>query len=84
MLLHGYNNDAVNSEVWKNMMAIMIAMKMQTSPRWIWSIVAVCYIPNVIVISFLQGNKKGPVKRWDFENEEDYSQYQSKREALPK
>ena len=31
-----------------------------------------------------QGNKKGPIKRWDFENEEDYSQYQSKREALPK
>lgn len=30
------------------------------------------------------GNKKGPVKRWDFENEEDYNQYQSKREALPK
>ena len=31
-----------------------------------------------------QGNKKGPVKRWDFENEEDYATYQSSREALPK
>ena len=31
-----------------------------------------------------QGNKKGPVKRWDFDNEEDYSEYQSSREALPK
>jgi IK cytokine len=30
------------------------------------------------------GNKKGPVKRWDFENEEDYASYQSNREALPK
>ncbi|XP_064404824.1 protein Red-like [Halichondria panicea] len=30
------------------------------------------------------GNKKGPVKRWDFDNEEDYGDYQSKREALPK
>ena len=30
------------------------------------------------------GSKKGPVKRWDFDNEDDYSQYQSKREALPK
>lgn len=33
---------------------------------------------------FLQGNKKGPVKRWDFENDDEYNQYQSKREALPK
>ncbi len=24
------------------------------------------------------------MKRWDFETEEDYSKYQSKREALPK
>uniref|UniRef100_A0A1X7UYX3 RED-like N-terminal domain-containing protein n=1 Tax=Amphimedon queenslandica TaxID=400682 RepID=A0A1X7UYX3_AMPQE len=30
------------------------------------------------------GNRKGPVKRWDFENEEDYGNYQSSREALPK
>ncbi len=32
----------------------------------------------------IQGNKKGPVKRWDFENDDEYNQYQSKREALPK
>ena len=32
----------------------------------------------------VQGNRKGPVKRWDFENEEDYGNYQSSREALPK
>ncbi|RDD36475.1 Protein Red [Trichoplax sp. H2] len=30
------------------------------------------------------GNKKGPVGRWDFENEEDYNKYMEKREALPK
>ncbi|XP_065884938.1 protein Red-like [Dysidea avara] len=30
------------------------------------------------------GNKKGPVKRWDFDTEDDYSAYQSKREAMPK
>ncbi|XP_078356327.1 protein Red-like [Oculina patagonica] len=30
------------------------------------------------------GNKKGPIKRWDFENEEDYHSYMENREALPK
>jgi IK cytokine len=30
------------------------------------------------------GNRKGPVKRWDFDTEEDYGHYQSSREALPK
>lgn len=30
------------------------------------------------------GNKKGPVKRWDFENEDEYNKYMEKREALPK
>ncbi|CAD5226588.1 unnamed protein product [Bursaphelenchus xylophilus] len=30
------------------------------------------------------GNKKGPVKRWDFETQEDYEKYQNGREALPK
>lgn len=38
----------------------------------------------LLVLFIGQGNKKGPIKRWDFENEEDYNQYQSKREALPK
>ena len=32
----------------------------------------------------LQGPHKGPVKRWDFDNEDDYSTYQSSREAVPK
>ncbi|KAF8560583.1 hypothetical protein P879_07834 [Paragonimus westermani] len=30
------------------------------------------------------GNKKGPVGRWDFETQEEYSDYMSKKEALPK
>nr|XP_058968623.1 protein Red-like [Pocillopora verrucosa] len=30
------------------------------------------------------GNKKGPIKRWDFETEEDYHSYMESREALPK
>lgn len=30
------------------------------------------------------GNKKGPVNRWDFENNEQYQDYMSKREAMPK
>jgi len=30
------------------------------------------------------GNKKGPVGRWDFDTPEEYSDYMSSREALPK
>ena len=30
------------------------------------------------------GNKKGPVNRWDFDTNEEYSDYMSNREALPK
>ncbi|XP_065059295.1 protein Red-like [Rhopilema esculentum] len=30
------------------------------------------------------GNKKGPVGRWDFDNEEEYNKYMESREALPK
>ncbi|XP_075257873.1 protein Red-like [Convolutriloba macropyga] len=30
------------------------------------------------------GNKKGPVGRWDFETQEEYSNYMSSKEALPK
>lgn len=30
------------------------------------------------------GNKKGPVGRWDFETQEEYSDYMSNKEALPK
>ncbi|XP_065669193.1 protein Red isoform X2 [Hydra vulgaris] len=30
------------------------------------------------------GNKKGPVKRWDFENDDDYNKYMENRVAMPK
>ena len=50
----------------------------------------VCYIfflstfPLSLSLSLSQGNRKGPVKRWDFDTDEDYGNYQSSREALPK
>jgi len=31
-----------------------------------------------------QGNKKGPVGRWDFDTPEEYSEYMGSKEALPK
>lgn len=31
-----------------------------------------------------QGNKKGPLGRWDFDSQEEYSRYMSNKEALPK
>ena len=31
-----------------------------------------------------QGNKKGPVGRWDFDTQEEYSDYMNQREAMPK
>jgi len=31
-----------------------------------------------------QGNKKGPVGRWDFDTQEEYSTYMANKEALPK
>ncbi|CAH1268272.1 IK [Branchiostoma lanceolatum] len=31
-----------------------------------------------------QGNKKGPIGRWDFDTQEEYSEYMSNKEALPK
>lgn len=30
------------------------------------------------------GNKKGPIGRWDFDTQEEYSNYMSSKEALPK
>lgn len=30
------------------------------------------------------GNKKGPIGRWDFDTQEEYSDYMSSKEALPK
>ena len=32
----------------------------------------------------IQGNKKGPVGRWDFDTAEEYSDYMNQKEALPK
>lgn len=32
----------------------------------------------------LQGNRRGPVKRWDFEDHEDYEKYMESKEAMPK
>uniref|UniRef100_A0A8C5M6K0 IK cytokine n=1 Tax=Leptobrachium leishanense TaxID=445787 RepID=A0A8C5M6K0_9ANUR len=31
-----------------------------------------------------QGNKKGPLGRWDFDTQEEYSEYMNNKEALPK
>lgn len=31
-----------------------------------------------------KGNKKGPIGRWDFDTTEEYSDYMSSKEALPK
>lgn len=31
-----------------------------------------------------KGNKKGPIGRWDFDTPEEYSDYMSTKEALPK
>uniref|UniRef100_A0A646QG64 Protein Red n=1 Tax=Hemiscolopendra marginata TaxID=943146 RepID=A0A646QG64_9MYRI len=30
------------------------------------------------------GNKKGPIGRWDFDTQEEYSEYMNQKEALPK
>lgn len=30
------------------------------------------------------GKKKGPIGRWDFDTQEEYSQYMNNKEALPK
>lgn len=38
-----------------------------------------------VTICFLsQGNKKGPLGRWDFDTQEEYSDYMNNKEALPK
>ena len=39
---------------------------------------------ELLWVATVQGNKKGPVKRWDFDTEDAYSEYQSRREAMPK
>lgn len=45
-------------------------------------------MPKTVLIqgrfSFFQGNKKGPIGRWDFDTTEEYADYMSTKEALPK
>lgn len=41
------------------------------------------FFPFSCTVSF-QGNKKGPVGRWDFDTQEEYSDYMNQREAMPK
>lgn len=36
------------------------------------------------VFFLFQGNKKGPLGRWDFDTQEEYSDYMNNKEALPK
>ena len=33
---------------------------------------------------YFQGKKKGPLTRWDFEDEDKYNVYMEKKEAMPK
>lgn len=39
---------------------------------------------SFVFFSFLKGNKKGPLGRWDFDTQEEYSEYMNNKEALPK
>ena len=50
-----------------------------------------CYVRNNCIPLFIfdffsvfQGNKKVPIGRWDFDTAEEYADYMSKKEALPK
>jgi hypothetical protein len=40
--------------------------------------------PLIALCAVLQGNKKGPLGRWDFDTQEEYSEYMNNKEALPK
>lgn len=37
-----------------------------------------------MAVCVFQGNKKGPLGRWDFDTQEEYSDYMNNKEALPK
>lgn len=39
---------------------------------------------EVFFVFLFQGNKKGPLGRWDFDTQEEYSDYMNNKEALPK
>uniref|UniRef100_A0A803JS24 IK cytokine n=1 Tax=Xenopus tropicalis TaxID=8364 RepID=A0A803JS24_XENTR len=43
-----------------------------------WNSYAECYPVRYL------GNKKGPLGRWDFDTQEEYSEYMNNKEALPK
>ncbi|ROJ62457.1 Protein Red [Anabarilius grahami] len=48
---------------------------------------AECYpatMDDLAVDSDEEGNKKGPLGRWDFDTQEEYSDYMNNKEALPK
>lgn len=46
---------------------------------FLWHLFLLC--PHSV---FQQGNKKGPLGRWDFDTQEEYSEYMNNKEALPK
>ena len=57
--------------------------------KWTWYVCLdkLCVVHKVgciVSIGWYSINKKGPVKRWDFDTEDAYSEYQSRREAMPK
>lgn len=43
-----------------------------------------CLLNPRLSCFLLQGNKKGPLGRWDFDTQEEYSDYMNNKEALPK
>lgn len=42
------------------------------------------YVLHIFMLFVFQGNKKGPLGRWDFDTQEEYSDYMNNKEALPK
>lgn len=57
-------------------------MRCMRSPGWCQ--LRSCSECFVFCFVFLQGNKKGPLGRWDFDTQEEYSEYMNNKEALPK
>lgn len=43
-----------------------------------------CYVLITFLFLSTKGNKKGPLGRWDFDTQEEYSDYMNNKEALPK
>ena len=42
------------------------------------------FVHLCLYVYIFQGNKKGPIGRWDFDTAEEYADYMSNKEALPK